>query len=136
MRLALAVLASLVFAAPALAQGKEQRWKAVLAERDSEPGATAFTLTTGSLTDAKVVVRIRAREEIAFPDPLYGATAWKWTGRTWRRVDSAEVRPTEIVEMAPGERAKVVLPLTGTFKKVRVLFEPTPGPAGRWIDVP
>src|SRR4051812_42193366 len=124
MRLLLALAALLVLAAPAHAS-RRSAWQRVLHDHDVRATAAGIVVRPGHIGRATVSVRIRARgsndDPILFPDTLYGATAWRWTGRRWRRADTARVRPALVRELAPGRRVRVRLPVRRRPHLLRVL---------------
>jgi hypothetical protein len=137
-RLALIIALLLVPAAPAAAS-KVSRWDRVL--RDHNVHRTSHKLTLRGLDVGRttVSIRIHARatnpEPLVFPDPLYGATAWRWTGTRWQRIDDAEVRPAVVQELGPGRTVRLRLPHKRGPARVRVLVPVTADHAGRWVDV-
>src|SRR4051812_18984638 len=116
MRLALAIAALLLLAPPAHAS-RQSAWKRVLRAHDVRATAGGIVVRPGHMGRSAVSVRIRARSSndgaVLFPDALYGATAWHWTGHRWRRADTALVRPAVVQELAPGRQARVRLPVRG-----------------------
>ena len=138
-RLAAALLLlSLAPAAPAGAS-KASRWDRVL--RDHRVMRTSHRIEVRALNVGRRTVsfRVSARADnaapVIFPDPLYGATAWRWDGARWTRIDSAEVRPAVVQQLAPGDSARVRLPLKRRPARIRVLVPVTADRAGRWVDV-
>ena len=138
MRRLLCLLLVLLPAAPAHAS-KASRWERVL--RDHHVHRTSHKITVRGLHVGRATVsfRVRARAgnaaAVVFPDPLYGATAWRWNGTRWRRIDTAEVRPAVVEQLEPGDSARVRLPLKRRPARIRVLVPVTADRAARWVDV-
>jgi hypothetical protein len=135
---AAALLLSLAPAAPARAS-KASRWDRVL--RDHRVTRTSHRITVRALHPGRRTVSFRVSAPasnaapVVFPDPLYGATAWRWDGARWSRIDKAEVRPAVVQQLAPGDSARVRLPLRRRPARIRVLVPVTADRAGRWVDV-
>ena len=138
-RLVVILLAMLLLAAAPAEASKRSAWKRVLRTHDAAAPADGIVVTPGHLGRTAVTVHLRARrtntDPVLFPDSLYGAIAWHWTGKRWRRVDAARVRPALVRELAPGESAKVELPLQRRLRRVRVLVPVRADHAGAWADV-
>jgi hypothetical protein len=139
MRLPLTVaVLLLVWVAPAQASSSSA-WKRVLRAQDVSATAAGIGVRPGHIGRASVSVRIRARasnaEPVLFPDALYGATAWRWTGHRWRRLDTALVRPAVVKELAPGRHVRVRLPVRRPARRIRVLVRVATHHAGAWTDV-
>jgi hypothetical protein len=139
-RLAGLVIAALLTLAPPAHASKASRWERVLREHGVQRTSHKITLRGLHVGRSTVSFRIHARatnaDAVVFPDPLFGATAWRWNGRRWSRIDSAEVRPAVVQELAPGDSARVRLPLKRRPARIRVLVPVTADRAGRWLDVP
>jgi hypothetical protein len=139
MRLLLAMAAlMLVLAAPADA-ARRSAWQRVLRDHNVRATAGGIIVRPGHFGRATVSVRLQARgsndDPVLFPDTFYGATAWRWTGRRWRRADTARARPALVRELAPGRRVRVRLPVRRHPRRLRVLVPVTADHAGAWTDV-
>jgi hypothetical protein len=140
-RLAATVLAALAITAvaPSAHASKASRWDRVLRDHHVTRDSHRIVVRPGHVGARTVSVRIAARasnpDPVVFPDPLFGATAWHWDGRRWRRIDSAEVRPAVVQQLEPGQRARVRLPLRRRPARIRVLVPVTADHAGAWVDV-
>ena len=136
----IALTAALLTAAPAPAlASKASAWKRVLRTHRAAHATALITVRPGHVGPRTVSVHLAAPSantaSVTFPDPLYGATAWRWNGRRWRRIDSARVRPAMVQELAPGQRVRVRLPLERRARRIRVLVPVTADRAGAWADV-
>jgi hypothetical protein len=135
---AVALAALLISVAPAQAS-ERTAWARVLRAHDITRTSHKITVRPGHVVSGRISVRVHVRSTVAhsvfFPDQLYGATAWRWTGSHWRRIDSALVRPALAQELAPGQTARVRLPLERRPARIRVLVPVTADQSGAWTDV-
>ena len=139
-RLTSLAVAVLVLGAPAPAlASKRTAWKRVLRSHHASAATSSIRVRAGHVGRRTVSVRIAAPAAdpapVLFPDPLFGATAWRWKDRRWTRIDAAEVRPSVVQQLDPGAHAFVRLPLRRRPARIRVLVPVTAERAGAWVDV-
>jgi hypothetical protein len=138
-RLAAIVLAALLIVAAPAQASRWTAWERVLRDHKVTRTSHRIAVKPGRVGARTVSVRITANaadaDAVMFPDPLYGATAWRWTGARWSRIDSAEARPAVVQELAPGDSARVRLPLKRRAARIRVLVPVTEDRSGAWVDV-
>jgi hypothetical protein len=139
MRRLAAVLSLLLVPAAPAAASKASRWDRVLRDHHVERTSHRITVRALHVGRSTVSFRVHARASnaapVVFPDPLYGATAWRWNGVRWSRIDDAEVRPAVVQQLEPGDSVRVRLPLARRPARIRVLVPVTADRAGRWVDV-
>ncbi len=70
----------------------------------------AVTVLPGD-AELRVGIVSRAPRRLTFADALYGAKAYTFAGREWRRVDTAEIRAQVAPLLRPGEQATFSLPV-------------------------